>query len=524
MRRSRSKAATSEKVGAVLYSRVSDPRQVENTSLELQRRECEGLAMRLASPVAAVFEERGESAKSTDRTQLQAALKFCIEHQHELRYFIVFRVDRLSRQAHDYHVLKRMLLQIGIELRVVIGQADDSPEGKLSEGMQALLAQYENDVRIFRTRKGMTENAHLGRWQHLPPLGFLSGERGGLGPSLLHDPQRAPLMRRGFELIDGGATVREALEVVTLEGLRTRSGKDLDLREFRKKLLKPAYMGHIDSFGYVGRGDFDPIVDEALFHRVQVILEGKSKVHGHHVLDDPNLPLRWFVICEWCETPMTGSPTTKKLKDGSKAVHYYYRCRNRKCDGGGDGRINEKKADLEATFADHLRSLSAPEGAAKLFAEILRDTLKKRHREVERARRRFAMRRRALGEERAAITRGYGKGAIDEETTREQLDRNREEDRRLAQKEAELSRPLPDLEQLIPLAERVLADPAGLWEQTWGKQRTALQRFLLPLGVPYDGKAFGTALTAPIFEWLRPPTGAEGKVVTPTGFEPVLQP
>ena len=218
---------------------------------------------------------------------------------------------------------------------------------------------------------------------------------------------------------------------------------------------------------------------------------------------------------------MTGSPTTKKLKDGSKAVHYYYRCRNRECDGGGGGRINEKKANLEASFAAYLRSLSAPEGTAKLFAEILRDTLKKRHREVERARRRFAARRRALAEERAAITRGYGKGAFDEETTREQLDRNREEDRQLAQKEAELSRPLPDLEQLIPLAERVLADPAGLWEQAWGKQRTALQRFLLPLGVPYDGTAFGTALTAPIFEWLRPPAGAEGRMVTPRGFEPL---
>ena len=107
MKRLRSKPTTSEKVGAVLYTQVSDPRQVENTSLELQRQECERLALELGAPVAAAFEERGESAKTTDRTQLQAALKFCIERQKELRYFIAFRVDRLSRQAHDDRVLKQ---------------------------------------------------------------------------------------------------------------------------------------------------------------------------------------------------------------------------------------------------------------------------------------------------------------------------------------------------------------------------------------------------------------------------------
>jgi len=69
------------------------------------------------------------------------------------------------------------------------------------------------------------------------------------------------------------------------------------------------------------------------------------------------------------------------------------------------------------------------------------------------------------------------------ETSLEQLDRNRVEDESLAQKQAELGRPLPDLEKLIPIAQRVLTDPAGLWKEARGNARLALQSFLFPEGV-----------------------------------------
>ena len=72
--------------------------------------------------------------------------------------------------------------------------------------------------------------------------------------------------------------------------------------------------------------------------------------------------------------------------------------------------------------------------------------------------------RRELADERTHITEGYSCGAIDDETSREQLDRNRAEDAELAPKEAELEPPLPeDLESLTPLAKRVLTEPGGLW-------------------------------------------------------------
>ena len=75
--------------------------------------------------------------------------------------------------------------------------------------------------------------------------------------------------------------------------------------------------------------------------------------------------------------------------------------------------------------------------------------------------------------------------------------------------------------EVIPAAERVLTDPAGLWKEARGRARLALQAFLFPEGVPVDGEAFGPAVTSPLFSRLRAWKRRKGEMVTPRGFEPL---
>jgi hypothetical protein len=52
------------------------------------------------------------------------------------------------------------------------------------------------------------------------------------------------------------------------------------------------------------------------------------------------------------------------------------------------------------------------------------------------------------------------------------------------------------------------------------KQR--LQQLFFPEGIAYDGNRFNrTAATAPLFKYLTPPEGADERVVSRTGIEPV---
>jgi DNA invertase Pin-like site-specific DNA recombinase len=58
-------------VGAVIYVRVSTKEQTENLSLPTQLRACEEYCGRQGYEVLERFHEEGESAKTTDRSQLQ---------------------------------------------------------------------------------------------------------------------------------------------------------------------------------------------------------------------------------------------------------------------------------------------------------------------------------------------------------------------------------------------------------------------------------------------------------------------
>jgi hypothetical protein len=66
------------------------------------------------------------------------------------------------------------------------------------EGVLAALAQFDNDVRSDRTGAGMRAALELGRWTFPATLGYLNAPKLS-GKSVVHDPDRAELVKRAFE-------------------------------------------------------------------------------------------------------------------------------------------------------------------------------------------------------------------------------------------------------------------------------------------------------------------------------------
>src|SRR4051812_18206263 len=53
-------------------------------------------------------------------------------------------------------------------------------------------------------------------------------------------------------------------------------------------------------------GDFEALVSEETFERVQQVLSGRKKVTAY-TRNNPDFPLRRFVSCSGCSRPLTGS-------------------------------------------------------------------------------------------------------------------------------------------------------------------------------------------------------------------------
>ena len=96
-------------VGAVIYVRVSTKEQTENLSLPTQLRACEEYCRRQGYEVVERFHEEGESAKTTDRSQLQNLLKYCRTCKGKVHFVVVYNLTRFAREKYDHFALRAHL-------------------------------------------------------------------------------------------------------------------------------------------------------------------------------------------------------------------------------------------------------------------------------------------------------------------------------------------------------------------------------------------------------------------------------
>ena len=501
-------------IGAVIYTRVSTKGRTENLSLPTQLKVCEEYCERQGLEVIARFREEGESAKTADRTELQQLLSFCRANKGRVQFVVVYNLTRFAREKYDHFALRAHLKSLGISLRSATEPIDDTSTGKLMEGVLAAFAQFDNDVRSERMRGGMRAALELGRWPFLAPLGYLNA-RGAAGKNLMPDPERAPLIRRAFQdFATGRFTKDEVLRNINALGLKTRRGQPLPAQTFDSMLRNRAYIAQIDvsDFGISTRGDFEPLVTEKLFYRVQAILDGRLELNAPRQRNDPDFPLRGYVRCEAC-----GKPLTASWSKGRSEYYAYYHCRP-KCRA-----VNVSKAKLEELFIDELTRLQPTAGFMRLVKDRvlcawrdMQTDAKQRIAEIERKQQ--AIRKKLDRLDEAFL---YER-SIDIDT----YDRHREkwrEELTLAQMDRHASELEEfDVEGVLAFAERVLPSASNLWVQSSLNQKQRLQQLFFPDGVRFDGKKIvGTGSTLPVFNYLNPVSSGEKDLVDLTGIEPV---
>jgi site-specific DNA recombinase len=501
-------------VGAVIYVRVSTKEQTENLSLPTQLRACEEYCRRQGYEILERFHEEGESAKSTDRSQLQNLLTFCRLNKGRVHFVVVFNLTRFARDKYDHFALRSHLQSLGISLRSATEPIDDTSTGKLMEGVLAAFAQFDNDVRSDRTRAGMKAALELGRWVFLAPIGYLNAPR-SIGKSLIHDPQRGPLVRRAFaEYATGRFTKEQLLKQVRTWGLTNRRGRPLTSQAIGM-LRNQLYAGIVDvpEYGVRGkRGDFEPLISEDLFYRVQAILSGRIPSTTPRKRAHPDFPLRGFVRCHSCGRGLTGS-----WSKGRSEYYAYYHCRS------GCRAVNVSKAKLEGLFVDELALLQPTPGYMRLLKESVLQIWRARK---EAAREEIAQAERAAKTIQDKLDRLDDAFLFERSIDVETYDRHAEKLReqltlvRIERHSGQLEE--LDVEGILAFAERVLPRAADLWVQASLEQQQRFQQLFFPDGIAFDGNRFiGTGATAPAFSYLREIRTENEGLVDQTGIEPV---
>ena len=499
---------------AIIYCRVSSKEQTQNLSLPVQEDQCKAFCALNGWEVDRVFLERGESAKTADRTELQAALAYLREQNKrslKVHTFVVTNVDRFARDAFDHAIIRRHLAGLGITLRSVSQPIDETPAGKFMEGIFAALSQFDNDVRGGRTKAGMQEAVRRGQWVWKPPLGYLPD-----GKTLKLDPVRAPLVRLGFERFATGLyTKAQILEELTQRGLRTRQSRDLSAQKWGEMLTNRVYISRIvqRTWDIETAGNWPPLLDEDTFWRCQSLLATNGEIVPKE-RNNPDFPLRGFTTCGHCGHPLTGS-----WSQGKRQRYAYYHCPPKaRC-----RKTNMPRRDLEAQFLSLLDRLRPRPEFLALFRTIVLDHWKARHEDVA-AQKAAAERKIAdLKRRKDQLVEAFiFQKVIDEDTYKEQLAKLSEamalaEIDQHDQRSEEL-----DIEAVLDFAEKVSLNATRLWLEATLEQRQRFQTFLFPEGLQVEEGEIRTPVTASFYEELSHFTVPGERLVAHTGFEPVL--
>jgi site-specific DNA recombinase len=303
MQRTASETPPGEQARAVIYLRVSTKDQAtrggeaEGFSIPAQRDACRRKAASLSATIVEEFVDRGESARSARRPELQRMLAYVSEQP--VDYVIVHKVDRLARSRVDDVEINVALTRAGAKLISCTENIDETPSGILLHGIMSSIAEFYSRNLANEVNKGLIQKAKNGGTPFRPPLGYrpvrVFTEDGREVRSVEIDPERGPLVREAFEMYSTGEwTVRTLLDELTPKGLASRPtpkrpSRPITISAFHEMLRNPYYVGIVEYRAVRYDGKHPPLVSPEIFDEVQRILEaqnfaGEKKRRHHHYL------------------------------------------------------------------------------------------------------------------------------------------------------------------------------------------------------------------------------------------------
>ena len=497
---------------AVIHVRVSDARQADNTSLDQQQLFCRQWCERNSVQVGPVYIEEGASAKSANRPKFQAMFAWLRTetNRSKISHLVVDKWDRFSRNLEDGVTYRMQLKAWGIELVSATQPVTDDPAGRLMQNILRSFGQFDNEQRAERSLRGMKQQAEAGRFVNPAPLGYVNN--GKASPSLLVDEKSALLVRGMYERIGDGHTLSDALKWARLHGLRGRRGAEIAIQTASKHMRNPAYCGRLEipSWGISQKGDWEPLVDDVLWSKVQLALKGKSgALQVVHTAANNDFVLRGLLVCETCGKLMTASKSTSKSR---KRIGYYH-CMK------GCNRIRVDVADR--AFTALLESLVPDAARMALLQECFREAWDRKHGSVVRDRERLKTQLETLQKRKRNLLSMRLDEQISDDDFRQQYAPLNEQ---ISQTETALEDVLEGLDRdtACSYLEHLLFNLHILWHEADAANKLRFGRLVYPAGVTCSKEGFGTPLSSSIFSILGAEDVPREKLVALTGIEPVF--
>ena len=480
---------------ALLYLRVSTKEQAEmggeaeGFSIPAQREACRRKADQLGAVVLDEFIDRGESARSANRPELQRLLGYVAERS--VSYVIVHKVDRLARNRADDVEINLALQAAGVQLVSVTENIDETPSGILLHGIMSSIAEFYSRNLANEVIKGSTQKAKSGGTVSKAPTGYRNIRKiiDGLEVRTVEiDPERGPLMVWAFEQYATGEwTMRTLLDALTEKGLTSTGGprtpsRPLSLSNFARLLRTPYYKGDVTYRGVTYKGTHELLVSPELFDEVQAVLDAhgrageKRRIHHHF--------LKGSIFCGQCDSRLS----VMKVKNRWETIYPYFYCLGRQEHRTDCTQRMLSIDEVEAKIEEHYATVQLTAEQKVQVRSFILKRIDETTQTVRKELARQALRVTQLEDERDKLLQAYYAGAVplpQLKTEQERIGQGVLDAERLVKaSEADLSESRVKLDQALDLIEDC---QTAYLQATDPVRRLMNQAFFIRLLVDDDG-------------------------------------
>ena len=191
-----------------LYARVSSDSQDVDLSISAQLKALREFAKKNGHQVVKEFVDEAESGRTSARPAFREMIALARRPNKSFSVILVWKYSRFTRSREDSILYKAMLKKAGVQVISINEPFDNSPTGRLMEGIIEALDEFYSDNLGEDVTRGMRESAARGFYlSSSPPYGYRkvrvrdgATERTKLEP----DPVQANIVTGMFENIIEG--------------------------------------------------------------------------------------------------------------------------------------------------------------------------------------------------------------------------------------------------------------------------------------------------------------------------------
>lgn len=205
-------------VRVAVYARFSCDKQ-RDESIEDQLYEAERYCERKGYKIVCAYTDYAISGRSDDRPQFQQMIEDAESDIFDV--VLVWKMDRFARNMQDQFFNEKVLNDCGVRLESVKENiSGNGIEASMSKGMHAIFAQIRSQQSAEDTMRGM-----LGKARKCQYLGYKWFGYSHDGDLITLDPIEAPIAEEIHMRYLGGTPIREIIQWLKEQGVKTTQGK-----------------------------------------------------------------------------------------------------------------------------------------------------------------------------------------------------------------------------------------------------------------------------------------------------------